>query len=89
MAEARLKRKEVRERLNVTRYGYEQMIADGILEPAVELPHRHPFHTVSQIVRAEQKLAELSRRTVRDRPRITRPVSARMRQQFQRAQGSS
>ena len=55
------KRSEVRKRLNVSRYGYEQLIDEGILAKPIRLsdnPNAHPRHTESQLLSAEKKLYE-------------------------------
>lgn len=51
------KRREVRERLNITKYGYNQLIAEGILAAPIRLTKTgHPFHTESQLIEAERKI---------------------------------
>lgn len=64
MIERFYKRKEVRDRLNLSKRKYQQVIDSGILEKPIRLTENsHPLHTESQIVAAEQRIFERANRS--------------------------
>jgi hypothetical protein len=57
MAERFYKRREVRERLKISKRTYDALIETGFLAKPIRLkPNSHPFHTESQILAAERKI---------------------------------
>lgn len=71
--------------LNVTRYGYEQLIADRVLDPPIREEGKHPYHTQSQLQRAQEKLFLKGQTNISTRPRTIKPISPQMREKVQRA----
>lgn len=61
MAERILKKKQVRERLGVSKYQYKKLIQSGVLAaPILIIKNSHSVHTENQVLAAERKIRQMA-----------------------------
>jgi hypothetical protein len=80
LGEKILKNSDVCEQLGVSDYERKQLIAAGILDAPVETGAKYPRHTLSQVVRAKERIIERSKPAPRipSGGRRTKPLSRKM-----------
>ncbi len=86
MAERFYKRREVRERLGVSKYVYQQLIETGVLESPIRLTKNgHPVHTESQLQNAERRI---NRKTISKPSRSGGVISSKLFNEIAEAYGN-
>jgi hypothetical protein len=85
MTERLIKKREARELLGVTEYGYKKLIAANILAaPFRPLPNSHPVHSSAQLEAAQKKIAALGESQTLT-PIVCRPLSEKLVAQISKA----